>query len=128
MSAALRLSWAAADICAGQQRIQFRNDLVDVLLFVIQLDLNLLNCAARVAEFENDGDHDDALVSWQGFLLSFITDAALPILSEWLTQAETASAHGYVVNFAAYVALCVNLRDYISQTSFLKSWIKTHIG
>lgn len=75
MAAALRLSYEASRLVSN---IYFRNKLVDAFLFVVQLDLVILNCVACLQDLEDDINDDNVCYVWQGMnryiLYSFRTN------------------------------------------------------
>jgi hypothetical protein len=105
LGAALRLSCTAAQLSSN---VNFRNKFVDSLLFVVHLDLILVRLAVAVSTIVDGGDSErtDTRRRWSQRLVEFITDLALPLLRNFLSEAEQASEVGYVVNFACFVALC----------------------
>jgi hypothetical protein len=101
MSAAVRLSYSAARLCSN---ISFRNNLADALFFIILLDLTLLQYASTVEQFESETDISH--LPWQGHIIQFLVEVALPILHNWISEAEKASASANIVNLSVYVAIC----------------------
>eukprot|EP01038_Epipyxis_sp_PR26KG_P004325 gene4325-6126_t len=107
LSGAVRLSYATAKLCSS---IGFRNKLVDAFLFILQLNRTLLLCSANIDEFVKDGLNEDVRNVWQDHLQQFMVDIALPIVTNWLIQADQAGAQGDVVNFSTYAALCEGIK------------------